>query len=60
MSKWVERAQNCRIHTIGRISGGARLVTVWFAHNAGTLYVLSRHGERADWVQDALVETDLL
>lgn len=52
MSQWVERAQSCWIHTTGRISGEAHRVTVWFAHSDGTLYVLSRHGDQADWVRN--------
>lgn len=38
--------------TIGRVSGKAREVEIWFVENDGKYYVLAEHRENADWVKN--------
>lgn len=49
-------ADHCRLTTVGRRSGRSQCVELWFAvhhdTDGDTLYLLSRHGEQADWVRN--------
>jgi deazaflavin-dependent oxidoreductase (nitroreductase family) len=38
--------------TIGRKTGKPHRIEIWFAWNAGRLYLLSGGGDSADWVQN--------
>ena len=42
----------CYLTTIGRISGRQHTVEIWFARRGGTVYLLSRGRDRADWVRN--------
>ena len=44
----------CYLTTIGRHSGRAHTIEIWFALNGQTLYLLSGGREKADWVKNAL------
>jgi deazaflavin-dependent oxidoreductase (nitroreductase family) len=54
VSRWGEFAheQYCYLTTRGRRSGRARRIEIWFAIEAGTLYMLSGGGDRSDWVKN--------
>jgi deazaflavin-dependent oxidoreductase (nitroreductase family) len=49
-------ADHCCLTTVGRRSGRSQSVELWFAvhHDSegDILYLLSRHGEAADWVRN--------
>jgi deazaflavin-dependent oxidoreductase (nitroreductase family) len=51
-----EQEQFCYLTTIGRITGREHVVEIWFAVKGGTFYMLSGHGDRADWVKNAFKE----
>jgi deazaflavin-dependent oxidoreductase (nitroreductase family) len=38
--------------TIGRTTGLARQIEIWFVADAGKLYILAEHHRRAHWVQN--------
>ena len=38
--------------TIGRKTGIARTIEIWFVEHNGRLYVLAEHGYKAHWVQN--------
>ena len=42
--------------TIGRRSGLARQIEIWFTRHAGCYYLVAEHGLKAHWVQNLLVE----
>jgi deazaflavin-dependent oxidoreductase (nitroreductase family) len=42
--------------TIGRRSGLARQIEIWFTRPAGRYYLVAEHGLKAHWVQNLLVE----
>ena len=42
----------CYLTTVGRRSGKAHTVEIWFALENGNLYILSGGGEKADWVRN--------
>lgn len=42
----------CYLMTVGRRSGKAHTIEIWFALENGNLYVLSGGGEKADWVRN--------
>lgn len=48
----LDRPDVCYLTTIGRVSGKSHRIEIWFAHNEGTLYLLSGGGERSDWVRN--------
>lgn len=52
----LESAPTCRVVTTGRASGEPHQVTVWFALDGSTVYILSRHGEDADWVRNVAAD----
>lgn len=45
-------ARHCYLTTISHRTGGQQTVELWFAVYHDTLYLLSRSGERADWVRN--------
>ena len=45
-------AEFLSLTTIGRVSGEAREIEIWFTEHAGRYYVIAEHGERARWVQN--------
>ena len=46
----------CYLTTLGRRSGRAHRIEIWFAVRDGTLYMLAGGGERSDWVRNLMVE----
>ncbi len=42
----------CYLTTIGRKTGLAREIEIWFAIEGGVLYLLAGNGETAQWVQN--------
>jgi deazaflavin-dependent oxidoreductase (nitroreductase family) len=42
----------CYLTTIGRVSGRPHEIEIWFALDAGTLYMLAGSGMNADWVKN--------
>jgi deazaflavin-dependent oxidoreductase (nitroreductase family) len=42
----------CYLTTVGRRSGKAHTIEIWFALENGNLYLLSGGGDNADWVRN--------
>ena len=42
----------CYLTTVGRRTGKAHTIEIWFALRSGTLYLLSGGGDSADWVRN--------
>jgi deazaflavin-dependent oxidoreductase (nitroreductase family) len=42
----------CYLTTVGRVSGNRHEIEIWFALEAGVLYMLAGSRERADWVRN--------
>jgi deazaflavin-dependent oxidoreductase (nitroreductase family) len=42
----------CYLTTTGRVSGRPHTIEIWFGLAGATLYLLSEHGGRADWVKN--------
>ena len=42
----------CYLTTVGRRSGKAHTIEIWFALENGNLYLLSGDGDSADWVRN--------
>lgn len=42
--------------TIGRRSGLARQIEIWFTRHAGRYYLVAEHGLKAHWVRNLLAE----
>ena len=42
----------CYLTTVGRRTGKAHTIEIWFALRDGRLYLLSGGGDRADWVRN--------
>ncbi|MCG8420977.1 MAG: nitroreductase family deazaflavin-dependent oxidoreductase [Proteobacteria bacterium] len=38
--------------TTGRTTGQARKIEIWFVEHGGRYYLVSEHGERANWVKN--------
>jgi deazaflavin-dependent oxidoreductase (nitroreductase family) len=38
--------------TMGRVTGKAREIEIWFVEHKGKYYVLAEHREQADWVKN--------
>ena len=46
----------CRIVTVGRVSGEPRPVRIWFSNVGDRVYLLSQDRDRADWVRNAIAQ----
>lgn len=46
--------ENCDLTTVGRRSGNAHEVEIWFGVTGDTLYLISGNGPGADWYRNAL------
>lgn len=44
----------CDLTTVGRRSGNAHTIEIWFARSGTTLYLLAGGRERADWVRNLM------
>lgn len=44
----------CYLTTTGRVSGRAHTIEIWFALNAGVLYMLAGGRHTTDWVKNLL------
>ena len=42
--------------TVGRVSGAPREIEIWFTRRGRRYYLIAEHGERANWVQNAIAE----
>jgi len=42
----------CYVTTIGRRSGRRHTIEIWYAELDGSVFLLSGHGDRADWVRN--------
>ena len=42
----------CYLTTVGRRTGRAHIIEIWFGRRNGTLYLLSGGGDSADWVRN--------
>jgi deazaflavin-dependent oxidoreductase (nitroreductase family) len=47
--------ENCYLTTIGRRSGNAHEIEIWFGVDGDTLYLISGNGPGADWFRNAQV-----
>jgi hypothetical protein len=45
----------CYLTTTGRISGRPHTIEIWFALHGHTLYMLSESRDKADWVKNAIL-----
>jgi deazaflavin-dependent oxidoreductase (nitroreductase family) len=45
-------ARVCYLETIGRVSGKAHEIEIWFASDGATIWLLSGGRDRADWVRN--------
>src|ERR1041385_9412515 len=43
------------VTTLGRKTGLAREIEIWFIEADGRLYILAEHGYKAQWVQNILI-----
>lgn len=50
----------CYLTTSGRMSGRAHRIEIWFALQAGTVYLLSGGGDRSDWIRNVMVSSDVV
>lgn len=46
----------CYVTTVGRVSGRAHRVDIWYLDRNDCVYLLSGYGARADWVQNMLAQ----
>lgn len=53
-------SEYCYLTTSGRITGRPHRIEIWFALHEGVVYLLAGDGERADWVRNLLVSTDVV
>jgi deazaflavin-dependent oxidoreductase (nitroreductase family) len=51
--------QFCYLTTMGRASGRPHEIEIWFAANAGLVYLLSELGERSDWIRNLRKEPEV-
>jgi deazaflavin-dependent oxidoreductase (nitroreductase family) len=49
----------CYLTTRGRRSGNPHRIEIWFALDAGTLYLLSGGRDRSDWVRNLMTHPDV-
>lgn len=50
----------CYLTTSGRMSGRAHRIEIWFALQAGKVYLLSGGGDRSDWIRNVMVSSDVV
>ena len=46
----------CYLTTIGRRTGKAHEIEIWFGYDEGRVYMLSGAGGRADWVRNLIAD----
>jgi deazaflavin-dependent oxidoreductase (nitroreductase family) len=46
--------QHCYLTTVGRVSGRAHEIEIWFALSGARLFMLSGNRDRSDWVRNAV------
>jgi deazaflavin-dependent oxidoreductase (nitroreductase family) len=49
----------CYLTTVGRVSGSAHEIEIWFALNDDIVYLLSGGGARSDWVRNLRANPDV-
>lgn len=49
----------CYLTTVGRVSGGAHEIEIWFALHDGILYLLSGGRDGSDWVKNLRANADV-
>ena len=49
----------CYLTTVGRVSGDAHEIEIWFALHDGVLYLLSGGREGSDWVKNLRANADV-
>jgi deazaflavin-dependent oxidoreductase (nitroreductase family) len=49
----------CYLTTVGRVSGDAHEIEIWFALNDGILYLLSGGRDGSDWVKNLRANADV-
>ena len=49
----------CYLTTVGRVSGDAHEIEIWFALNDGILYLLSGGRDGSDWVKNLRTNADV-
>jgi deazaflavin-dependent oxidoreductase (nitroreductase family) len=54
----VQREQFCYVTTTGRRSGRPHTIEIWFAAEAGSLYLISGGRDRSDWVRNLLASPE--
>lgn len=52
MGKFDYKSEFLYLTTIGRKSGQAREIEIWFVEYEGCYYLCAEQGERSDWVQN--------
>lgn len=50
----------CYLTTTGRITGRPHRIEIWFALHEETVYLLSGDRDRADWVRNLMVSSDVV
>jgi deazaflavin-dependent oxidoreductase (nitroreductase family) len=59
---WIRRGAAesfCYLTTMGRRTGKAHTIEIWFAVAGQRVYVLSERGEAADWVRNLMVQREV-
>ena len=59
---WLEpfiEVENCYVTTIGRRTGNAHEIEIWFGVSDGTLYLISGTGPKADWYLNMIAEPEV-
>ncbi|MGB5168244.1 MAG: nitroreductase family deazaflavin-dependent oxidoreductase [Acidimicrobiia bacterium] len=50
----LDRHEVCDVTTVGRVTGRPHRIEIWFAHDNGTMYLLSGGSDRSDWVRNLI------
>jgi deazaflavin-dependent oxidoreductase (nitroreductase family) len=53
-------ARECRLTTIGRVSGQPREIPIWFAAVGDTVFILAGGRERSHWVQNVIANPEVM
>ncbi len=59
MSSGPGELDHCYLTTIGRTSGRAHEIEIWFALHEGVIYLLSGGGHASDWVRNLIANPDV-